>query len=150
MKCHYHPDRDATGQCEECRVFLCHECCNQRIVGRCYKCVEENRHARRTDKISSAKWDIRIFGIFAILAGIFACLLYSQQPLLTAVMQVPLTAYGMGAAFVGVKRALGWIMSNMDIFVMIASPVILMAGLIIGIFVAPYWLYNARKTLRGT
>jgi uncharacterized protein YneF (UPF0154 family) len=40
-------------------------------------------------------------------------------------------------------------MSNMDIFVMIASPVILMAGLIIGIFVAPYWLYKARKTLRG-
>ena len=78
MKCYYHPDREAVGQCEnnEHKVFLCPECCAQRINGLCPKCAETKHYTDALKRRLSAQIDIIMFAITAVIGAIWGASLY--------------------------------------------------------------------------
>jgi len=131
MRCHYHPSREATGQCEGCKAFLCQECVmeshrNIKNGTFCRQCVT---NAIR-DKRVSAKSDITTFKIGAIIGVIasIACLVsiffFPFVPMvaeawglsefvvwilvLSSVGATPLTAYEFGASLLGIKKTVVW------------------------------------------
>jgi hypothetical protein len=71
LKCYNHPDREATGQCEnnEHKVFLCAECCAQRIDGFCRKCADAKRYADALKRRSTARIDLAIFALGAVMGA---------------------------------------------------------------------------------
>jgi hypothetical protein len=62
----------------------------------------------------------------------------------------PLIAYGSGAGILGIKKLAELVWNNSIIISLLLLLLIIPIGLFVGPFVAPYWLYKARKTLRET
>lgn|GEM_PF-6767263 len=174
MRCHYHPNREATGQCADCKIFLCPECIAEsrktiKNTVLCRACII-NEVKRQRQK---ARTDIIFFKVFAVLGGISSILaiiygVYSgaaaEMPLITtiggAIVGLLVCPYFFGASMIGLKKTVGWCWRSTikiipltilaAIILLILSLIILAAGSIIGLFITPVILYKARKLLRET
>jgi hypothetical protein len=132
--------------------------------------MKELRNRRK-----SAKTDIKIFQIFAVLGFIIlliALILSYTDMFSTGYMDLSalsitvavivagivllLFPYGWGASTLGIKKTIIWCWNNvrvipLGILVFIILLVFIFGvGGIIGVFATPIWLYRARKFLRNT
>ena len=133
MRCCFHHDREAVGQCahEHCKVYLCQECImeSRKSVTNMILCRVCVLNAIR-EKRGSAKNDILLFKIGAIAGAIITlCLIVFEVAFglpavlqevgsidaLTGLVSILLVAislvvqsYGAGAGLVGIKKTLLW------------------------------------------
>lgn len=55
MKCYYHPEEEAVGQCVDCGKFLCKECASKYKPVLCDDCYETRRRNNELDLLDEAK-----------------------------------------------------------------------------------------------
>ena len=159
MKCLFHHDREATGQCANCKVFLCPECINengQNTTKLCRVCIvrvlRERRQSAKNDKllfkIGAAIGSV-IGILFAILSFIFLLggisILEALSPsfesplwnIVIIVLSLFLIPYSWGAQFLGLKKGFGWclqVIRNIGVF-----PITILAVIFFIIFIWAIW-----------